>query len=122
MRIFSFIFVAMLAIGCDGNISDKLFVNKKKPVNVDDPPSPIVNSKFDAAAAADELANQAKMSSDSIAEDSSEVINGTLEIALKAKALPEDFVKKVREAVPGLSAKPPRDLTKEEIDAICAVR
>ena len=110
----------VLMCGCDG------FVLVNQPTDPKDPKSPVVvkpiSGSFDTAAAADELASWAADANDSVAEDASEVIDGMLRLAGDRKKLPDAFIKKVRDAVPGIGAKPPRDLTADEVSAIRNVR
>jgi len=108
-----FALIALLVCGC-GQI--ELVQGGKKPQEK------TVAAKFDAAAAADELAKQAEWSNDAASETASEVVDGILKIASERKSLPDDFIAKVRAAVPGLERRPGTDLSAEDVKKIREVR
>ena len=108
-----FALIALLVCGCD---KIELVQGGKKPQEK----TAVV--KFDAASAADELAKQAEWSNNVASEMASEVVDGILKIASERKSLPDDFIAKVRAAVPGLDRRPGADLSADDVQKIRDVR
>lgn len=102
----------MLLVGCSGPLFEPAKPDAK-------PDAPVVS--FDASAAADELARQAKLANDSPAFKASEVLDGILNQAVDS-GMDADFVARVRKACPAIGSNPATDISADQVDAIRAVR
>ena len=106
--------ILVLAAGC---------FHPSVPVDPGETPlvKPLVEEAFDPVSCSRALAQQARLAGKSSSVKSSEVIQGVLRTLPKTGA-PHDYCDRVLRAAPGISARPPRHLTAEEILAIGAVK